>query len=251
MLTARRHPLLNRLMYAFLVKPALQGGFSRVRMRMAAPLPAPEIPVIWFGNHSSWWDGYLPFALNHLTWKREGYVMVEYTQLSRYPFFRWAGGFSVDRSDARSALASLSYAASVLTTGANKTLLIYPQGAIVANDTRPLKFFSGIGHIVKTVLRTHAICALVPLALRYEFIGEQKPEAFASTGAPILVSGSVDSRALTTDLEIALMHELDRLRADITGYRFDSFQTLLSGGASINRVFDRVMRREQIRDVGR
>jgi chlorobactene lauroyltransferase len=250
-LRARYHPTLNRLIYLALVRPALRSSFYRVNMRMRAPLPAPETPVLWFGNHSSWWDGYLPFALNQLIWRREGYVMVEETQLSRYQFFRWAGGFSVDRSSARSASASLAYATSLLTRGHNRLMLIYPQGTIAANDIRPLQFFTGLGHIVKNVLRERQSLALVPLALRYEFIGEQKPEAFVSTGAPLHISGEINAKALTAELETALTIELDQLRADITHYHLDSFTPLLSGGQSINRIFDRITGRAQIKDVGR
>jgi 1-acyl-sn-glycerol-3-phosphate acyltransferase len=251
MLKARWHPWLNAAIYRLLVLPALRGGFHRVSLRQQAPQPSPDVPVLWFGNHSSWWDGYVPFALNHLAWRREGYVMVEDKQLSRYQFFRWAGGFSVDRSDARSAIASLNYASRLLIEGRNRALLIFPQGAIAANDVRPLQFFTGLGHIVKSVLREREAIALVPMALRYEFVGEQKPEAFISTGAPIVMRGEINAKSLTGDLEATLTAELDQLRDDVTRYRFDGFSTLLAGGQSINRIFDRVLGRRQIADVGR
>jgi hypothetical protein len=249
-LPARRSEPLNALIDRLLVRPALRSAFARVSHR-SMPLPGPEVPVIWYGNHSSWWDGYVPFAMNRLVWKREAYVMIEHTQLSRYGFFRWAGGFSVDRSNARSAVQSINYASKLLATAKNRALLIYPQGEILANDTRPLRFFSGVGHIVKSVVQAHGACALVPLALRYEFIGEQKPEAFVSSGTPRLLESITDLKQLTEDMEAALTAELDALRADITAYRMHSFTPVLRGGASINRVFDAVLRRGQIRDVGR
>jgi chlorobactene lauroyltransferase len=251
-LPARYHPLLNQLIYRVLVRPALTSGFQRISARLRAPLPDPSIPVLWYGNHSSWWDGYVPFALNQLLWKREGYVVIEDKQLSRYQFFRWAGGFSINRSDARAAMASLNYAARLLIEGRNRALLIYPQGEIAGNDSRPLRFFTGLGHVVKTALRERTPLALVPLALRYEFIGEQKPEAFASFGPPlILTESTVNPKTLTVELENALTAELDQLRDDVAHYQFDGFTTLISGGLSINRIFDRVLGRGQIADVGR
>ncbi len=248
MIETRKNPLLSRMIYALLVRPSLRGGFNRVRMRRSAPLP--DVPVIWCANHSSWWDGYLGMAANELRFKRDAYVMVEATQLARYGFFRWVGGFSVDRGDARSALDSLRYATNLLVTGPRRALLIFPQGTISANDARPLSFFAGIGHIARDIARASGACALVPLALRYEFIGEQKPEAFISAGQPLLVDAGARPKAVAAEAEAALTGELDQLRADVVGYRFDSFDDVLTGTLSINRLWDRVRGKTQIREVG-
>ncbi len=251
MLEARRKPWFETLLYHAVVRPQLTSSFARVSFRMAAPLPGPDMPLLLYGNHSSWWDAHTPFTLNRLLLKRELYVMVEHAQLARYPFFRWAGGFSVDRADARSAQRTLAYAAGLLSGAPNRCVLIYPQGEILANDRRPLQFFSGAGHLVKGVLRAREVCALAPVALRYEFIGEQRPELFASIGAPMLVSGDVSPKALSEHMAATLTAELDALRDDVVAYRLGGFQTLLRGGASINRMFDRVLGRGQISEVGR
>ncbi len=248
MIEARKNPLLSRLVYALLVRPSLRGAFNRVRMRRGAPLP--DAPVIWCANHSSWWDGYLVMAANELRFKRDAYVMVEAAQIARYGFFRWVGGFSVDRGDARSALDSLRYSADLLGAGTGRALLIFPQGTIAANDARPLSFFAGIGHIARNTARKTGVCAMVPLALRYEFIGEQKPEAFISAGPPMLVEASAQPKSVAAEAEAALTRELDQLRADVAAYRFDSFDDVLTGMPSINRIWDRMRGKAQIRRVG-
>jgi 1-acyl-sn-glycerol-3-phosphate acyltransferase len=189
---------------------------------------------------------------NEERWGLDGYVMVEDTQLTRYPFFRYCGCFSVNRADGRSAMQSVTYAADMLTGESERFLLIFPQGEILANDRRPLKFFSGAGHIVKKALARAPECWLYPMALRYEFIGEQRPDAFLSLGAPLLYQATerVDAKAITAHMEHALTRELDRLRDDVVAYRFSDFETLIEGEWSINRLWDAVRGKRQITQVG-
>jgi hypothetical protein len=255
MLPARKNPLLNKLVYACLLKPGLRTAFSRVNVRQAAPPPNDGLPVVLVVNHCAWWDGHLMMALNEerTDWRRAGFVMVEEAQLVRYGFMRWVGGFSVNRQDGRSALASLRYAADVLAQQPNRVLLMFPQGEIKANDMRPLEFFGGVGRLVKDVTERVGTCAAFPVALRYEFLGEQKPEAFISVGAPLIYlrSESWHAKQITHALQTALTTELDRLRDDVVAYRLESFEILLAGTVSINRWWDALRRREPISVVGR
>lgn len=261
-ITARKNALLNRLIYLSLIKLPIRTSFHGIYLREAAAPPAPDSPpVILFGNHSTWWDAHLVMALNEERWHTDGYVMVEDAQLEHYRFFRRCGAFSVNPRDSRSALESLNYAVGLLTAAPRRSLLIFPQGRILANDARPLKFFKGTGHIVRRVVDQMGACALYPIALRYEFIGEQKPDGFISVGAPLIVrkgapdwspdaSGLPDVRAVTARLEQALTDELDRLRDDVVAYRFSSFAPLIKGRRSINRLWDAVRGKGQIRRVG-
>ncbi len=253
-ITARKHPLLNRLIYIVLIKAPLRSSFY---LRQAAASPAADSPpIIMFGNHSAWWDAHLVMALNEEQWHTDGYVMVEDIQLARYGFFRWCGAFSVNRRDPRSAVESMNYAIDILTQSSHRSLLIFPQGEIRANDARPLVFFQGAGRIAGKVVGRAGACALYPIALRYEFIGEQRPDAFVSVGQPILLRredglGALDPRQITARMEQALTEELDRLRADVIDYRLASFTPLIQGARSINRIWDAVRGKKQIREVGR
>ena len=262
MITARKHPLFNRLIYLSLIKAPLRSSFHRIYLRQAVAPPGPDSPpVIMFGNHSAWWDAHLAMALNEEQWHTDGYVMVEDTQLSRYGFFRWCGAFSVSRRDPRSAVESMNYAVTLLTEAPRRSLLIFPQGEIRANDVRPLAFFQGAGRIASKVAMQAGACALYPIALRYEFIGEQRPDSFMSVGQPIIVrrgdetwsssaSAPPDPRRITARMEQVLTEELDRLRADVVAYRLSSFTPLIQGARSINRIWDAVRGLEQIRQVG-
>jgi 1-acyl-sn-glycerol-3-phosphate acyltransferase len=248
MLPAQKHPVLNQLVYRALVLPALRSSFERISLRSTSHAPV-DAPVILCVNHSAWWDGYMCMLLNERILHRSAYVMIEDTQLQRYQFLRWTGGFSVNRSNPRSATESLTYAAHVLSNDPRAMLIIYPQGEILGNDVRPLKFFSGVGHIAKNVVRAVGRCAVLPCALRYEFVGEQKPQAFIHIGEPLLVESESAARAITTQAEAALTRDLDALHDDVTHYRLADFDTLMTGAASINRIWDAVRGRGQIRKV--
>ncbi|MGH7630369.1 MAG: hypothetical protein ACREOF_13510, partial [Gemmatimonadales bacterium] len=82
---------------------------------------------------------------------------------------------------------------------------------------------------------------LCPVALRYVFVGEQLPEAFALIGRP-QVSGPApveDRRALTTLLEAATLDTLDALDALLREEAHGSFRTLVAGKLSVNKRMDR------------
>ncbi len=253
MLTARKNRLLNRLIYHALIASGLRLSFHCVWLRQVTPAPVSDPrPVVLFGNHSAWWDAHLAMALNERCWHKDGYVMVEHTQLSRYQFFRACGAFSVDRTNPRSAMRSITYATELLCGAPHRLLLIFPQGEILANDVRPLRFQNGTAHIARRVAQRTGACLLYPMALRYEFIGEQKPDAFISIGPPIrvLADDLPAANVLNACLEAALTETLDALRNDVVAYRFADFQPLMWGLGSINRWWDALRGKTQIKRVG-
>ncbi len=205
--------------------------------------------MVLYGNHSTWWDGYLASYTSERLLKRETYTIVEDTQLRRYQFFRWIGAFSVSRSDGASAMASIRYANQKLHAN-GRALLIFPQGKIVGNDVRPLKFSSGVSRAARGLPKV----AFVPIGLRFEFVGEQRAEAFVSLGQPIVSDLSdvtrADERVLLSSLQQALTSTLDTLRDDVTAYRFADFDTMLSGPLGINRWWDALRGKPQIRRLG-
>ncbi len=97
-----------------LARWAMRGMFARVRLRETAGNPrAAGVPLLGLANHPSWWDGYLALLLaRHYGLPR--YLMMDEPQLRRYGFFRWAGCFSVDRTDPRESARSVAYAAHLL-----------------------------------------------------------------------------------------------------------------------------------------
>lgn len=241
-LQSRKTPLVEALIYRALVRPSLRRMFHRVAL--AGPSPPPwNLPVLVYLNHVSWWDGYLVFLLSDELWRREAFIMMEEPQLRRYGFFRYCGAFSVDRSDPREGMRSVAYAAGLLRGNPGRLMWIFPQGVITPNDRRPLETFAGAAHIAK---RAAPLCC-IPIALRYEFGGEQHPEALIRIGAWHVVEPGAGASALHAEMDQRLERELEALHCDVVEGRSAAYRTILRGRSSVNVVWDRVRGRNDQR----
>jgi chlorobactene lauroyltransferase len=193
-----------------------------------------SLPIIFFGNHSNWWDGLLEYFLAREVFHLDLYLMMEEKQMVRYKFFRWVGAFSVNRDSPRQAVESMQYAASLFTEP-NRALWIYPQGVMQPNDRRPLDFFPGLVRIISMIGKR---VQLVPFAHRYEFMMEQRPEAFTLLGAPLTMEGNVDRQSATVKCAATVTNLLDTLRSRIAQNELQHFTTVLQGTRSTNVTYD-------------
>jgi chlorobactene lauroyltransferase len=247
MIPARKFPLGEKLVWR-LIDGSLRKYFDRVlfRMRTERAEEQSTLPLIICANHSSWWDGYVATVVERAL-SVDGYLMMEEAQLSRYFFFRWAGCFSVNRHNPRSALQSLHYAARLLKERPDRMVWLFPQGEISPNDHRPLVFFTGAAYLA----RLTAPVLLYPLATRIEYLAEQRPDLFISLGKPLLIRPEEAGtpgflKRCTKHLEECVTSELDTLRADVIVGDFSSFRVLMRGRSSTNRIFDTLLFRKQI-----
>jgi 1-acyl-sn-glycerol-3-phosphate acyltransferase len=234
---ARRGRIGAALVYWALVRWAVWSHFDRVWLKIVGPLPHPsDGPLIVYPTHPAWWDGYMCFLLDRLVLRGrfEGYLMMEEPELRRYRFFAWAGCFSVDRHDPRSAARSVAYIGRLLAERRDRSLYIFPQGALTPNDRRPLAVYPGLAHIARRAGRA----TLWPVALRYEFRGEQRPEAFMRAGPAHYAPADVGTRALTNEVERRLTAAADALRDEVAASQLEGYQALLRGRPGINRLFD-------------
>ncbi len=239
----------------WLIHSSLHSHFDRIFFRMTAPITEEQrgLPIIVCANHYSWWDGYIAALIEHHL-HIDTYLMMEESQLRRYFFFAWAGCFSVDRQNARSALKSLHYASELLREQpkqgkrAGRIVWIFPQGEISPNDHRPLVFFGGAAHLAKL----SAPCLVYPLASRIEYLAEQRPDLYISMGQPMCVDSEQAKtphflKNYTKTLEDRVTEELERLRADIVASDYSDFRQIGRGRLSINRMFDAAMLRRQMK----
>jgi chlorobactene lauroyltransferase len=248
MIPAHKFPLGEKLVWR-LIDGSLRKYFDRIlfRTRTERTEEQAALPMIICANHSSWWDGYVATVVERALGV-DGYLMMEEAQLSRYFFFRWAGCFSVDRHNTRSALQSLQYAAKLLKERPGRMVWLFPQGEILPNDRRPLVFFNGSGYLA----RMTAPVLLYPLAIRIEYLAEQRPDLFISLGEPLLVHPEEANtpgflKSCTKLVEERVTAELDALRTDVIAGGLSSFKVLMRGHSSTNRIFDMLLFRKQIR----
>jgi hypothetical protein len=233
---AAKNPAGEELIYRALVRSALWSSWEGVRYALRGALPEPRGgPLIVYLNHPGWWDGYMCFLISRelLRGRFDGYIMMEEPQLRAYRFFAWCGAFSIDRHSPRAAARSVAYVGRLLRERAGRALYIFPQGTIAPNDRRPLEIFPGVAHIA----RRAGGATLLPVALRYEFRGEQRPEAFMLIG-PAHWSDGADVRALGREVGRRLTESADTLRDLVLAGQLEAFQTLVRGRPGVNRVFD-------------
>lgn len=181
-----------------------------------------NVPLVLYANHSSWWDGLVAFTVGRAC-GIEQYAMMEERQLIQYPFHRRLGAFGVVRENAREAARSIEYAAQLL-SGTNHALWIFPQGATLRNDARPLKLFTGAARIIERLKRADAL----PVAVRYEFLDEFRPEIFVRIETPERITESFNPKSLTRAMEESLTVALDRVRDDILRSDFGDYEEIIA-----------------------
>lgn len=234
-LPARKRGVDAALIYRTLVRPSLRRSFNRIALSAPSGEQWPDLPLLCYSNHVSWWDGYLAFFLTRERWHLDSYLMMEEPQLRRYRFFQRCGCFSVDRHDPREGLRSVVYAAHLLHKRPGRVLWIFPQGEITPNDRRPIRTYAGAAHIAR---RTTPVCC-VPVALRFEFFGEQRPDALVRIGPPHIVEDG-DVKAIHAEMDRRLLDEVDGLRLDTLNGATKAYRTVMAGIPSVNVLWDRV-----------
>ncbi|NWJ45649.1 MAG: 1-acyl-sn-glycerol-3-phosphate acyltransferase [Chloroflexi bacterium] len=238
MIPARKN-FLGELLVFGIARRSVWRAFHSVHMRVAEPLPLPpsklDAPIIFYVNHSSWWDGYLAHLISRQVYNLSPYLMMDEQQLSRYPFFAWAGCFGVNRNDAREALKSLEYIVKELKQKSPCILWMFPQGEIMPLELRPLGFHSGLGWLVREL----GDCYIAPVSFRFDFLREQYPDIFINIGkfTRFRAGEKINTRKLTAQLEETLTLDLDCLRDDVSNGRLADFETIVQGKSSTDIVF--------------
>lgn len=127
----------------------------------------PPAPVIWAGNHHSWWDAFVASTVL----RRENHPMtlvMDAENLKSFGFLKPLGLVPSDRP--RLGLQALRD---------GKTLVILPEGELLGpGPMRPLH--RGAGWFAE-----HTGAPLVPVSLRVVFRGQQHAEALVDLGAPV------------------------------------------------------------------
>lgn len=215
----------------------LRRRFAAVRLKGGRNVPTDSggVPVVLYGNHPGWWDAVLPLILSRRYFHHDAYAMMEERQLARYGFFRRVGCFSVDRERPREAARSLQYAAQLL-SNSSRALWLFPQGVLTSTEKRPLRFFHGTAHL----LRALGEVFVVPVAFRYEFVEDERPEAFVACGAPwhIHRDERVEIPLTTHILQQLLEYEMDVQREDVMEREFHAYETIVRGRRSVNQIWD-------------
>lgn len=180
-------------------------------------------------NHTSWWDGFVPYAVQRHLAAQPFALLMDDAQLRRFPFFRWGGAIGIDAAHRRAAYASLERAAALARTGTG--VWMFPQGTIGA-PRAPLHFARGYLHAAR-----RAGVPVVPVALRFAMVEAQRPDAFVEIGEPV---DAYDAHAAVRVPHTvgALVSSIDREIAE--GTVFERRRSLFERSAGIDDIVARV-----------
>jgi len=214
--------------------------FNSVRVMMQAGVREMDrrTPVIFYANHAYWWDGFWSQLCTEKFFFQRLHIIIEYQQLRKHRFFTRIGAFSLDQSRSRSLLATLNYAAELLSDHHKRqnALWIFPQGKIEHVDKRPLLFYRGTASIVSRLLEKVPGVYLVSVVSKIEYLGEQKPELFLSFREPHLVSKGnfPGTDKLTAYMRGMTENHLDELGVKIQNRNLEDAMIIVKGQASVN-----------------
>ena len=168
----------HRLWADFIFQPYLTRLFKRnfhtIQVLGALPEIPPHLPLLLLPNHSTWWDGFFVYLLNKRIFRRTAYLMMLEEQLSSYRFFAKIGAYSIEPKYRQGIVESLGYTVELLNQRTS-LVSVFPQGELLPWQTRPLGYKRGVEWILQKYGKSVAV---LPLAIRTEFLGEKRPSAF-------------------------------------------------------------------------
>lgn len=183
-----------------------------------------KVPTIFFAPHSNWWDGIVGYNLCNRLLKKEIRLMVE--ELNRFPLLRRGGAFNVNKKSAQASMAALQYSVDLL-SDLNNILYIYPQGIIKPPNYRPIEFQTGLTYIAQKAAKKYGKVNLVPVAVDYLFMRDNRPEVWVEFGKEIhLENPKIDRKEYTDYLAKTLEELCDRQSSDLSRARFKGYKTL-------------------------
>lgn len=243
MIYPRKNKIIEKL-FSFYINYSLKKHFSKIHLKGEENVIniLNKESIIFYLNHSCWWDPLVVFYLSVIRWKLNGYAIMDVNQLKKYNFFSYFGTFSVDRNNPRDAIKSINFAAQMLNQGIN-VLWIFPQGEMFPAEYRPIKFYNGISRIIK---KTNSVYT-VPITLHFEFISEQRPEIFISVLNPIYFKNENRSpQVITKELQDVLVNNLELQKLNISNKNFYGFKEIISGKYSISELFYKIRKESRI-----
>jgi 1-acyl-sn-glycerol-3-phosphate acyltransferase len=194
--------------------------------------PPSDASTMLVANHTNWWDGFLAWLVSRELGLRF-HILMEAGNLDRYWMFKRIGALPMHRDNRRAAYRDLGEAGKLFAADGNH-LWIFPQGA-----RRPAEEpVAGTEHGAAHLAVAHR-CAIVPVAFRYRFLGEQLPEAFIQLGKPFQAA-SAERRLVARDIEHRMQLTIDALDRQLQAEQVADFALLLQGRLSINKRLDRV-----------
>ena len=184
-----------------------------------------DFPCIIYAPHMNWWDGIVGYNLMRRAFKVKPRMMIE--EMNRFPLFSFIGAFPVNKASAQAAMISLKYIVDNLKEP-DLGFWIFPQGIVKPPNFRPIEFQTGLAYIAQNVAKKHGGVNLIPLAVNYTFLREDRPECLAQVGEPVIITADnakFDRHEFTQKIQKEFEQLCDEQlhsfsKGEVTGYEY-------------------------------
>ena len=174
--------------------------------------------------------------------------MVE--ELNRFPLLRRGGAFNVNKKSPQASMQALKYSVEIL-GDLNNILYIFPQGIIKPPNFRPIEFQSGLAYIAEKAAKKYGKVALMPIAVNYMFLRDNRPEVLVEMGEIIeLESGKIDRKEFTHYLGDTLEKLCDKQFYDISHANFAGYDTLFQQKLKWYRRIEQRLKKIEVKGSG-
>ncbi|MBO9128686.1 lysophospholipid acyltransferase family protein [Bacillus sp. 165] len=199
----------------------LKHRFHRILV-LKHSLERPPSPALFIMNHSSWWDGIISIHLNRYVFDNSGCFMMHESGMKRFPFFRYLGAFTINRSNPKDIIHSLHYACERLQQ--KESIWLFPQGDEKHLEIRPLSFLPGFVYIIENNLDI----PIVPVSYYYSFGHHQKPDLYIAFGEPLFYNqlAGTTRRDKTKYTEELFTNQLNSLKTLVVTEQLNAFVPL-------------------------
>lgn len=184
----------------------------------------PEYANIFYAPHNNWWDGIVGYNMINRVFHSKLRMMIE--ELNRFPILAKAGAFPVNKKSPQASMKALQYSVDEL---CNKdiSLWIFPQGIIKPPMYRPVEFQTGMAYIAQNVVKKAGGINLIPIAVNYPFLREDRPEVLVEVGEPyVFTDKTIGRKELTHKLEKSFEELCDKQFDDIRKGNIDDYEYL-------------------------
>ena len=208
----------------------------------------PSTPVIMFAPHSNWWDGIVAYTICNRILNKEIRLMVE--ELNRFPLLRRAGAFNVNKKSPQASMEALKYSVEIV-GDTNNILYIFPQGIIKPPNYRPIELQTGLAYIADKAAKKYGKVALMPAAVNFMFLRDNRPEVLVEIGEPIeYKAGEIDRKETTTFLGKTLESLCDKQMYEISQAKFKGYDTLFQQKLKWYRRIEQRLKKIEIKGSG-
>ena len=174
--------------------------------------------------------------------------MVE--ELNRFPLLRRGGAFNVNKKSPQASMQALKYSVDIL-GDLNNILYIFPQGIIKPPNFRPIEFQSCLAYIAEKAAKKYGRVQLLPIAVNYMFLRDNRPEVLVEIGDLIELSDpTVDRKEFTHYLATTLEKLCDKQFYEISHAEFEGYDTLFQQKLKWYRRIEQRLKKIEVKRSG-